>query len=191
MQSIPRDNSRVNSSQLNSSHVNPSQLRPPRAVPSPYGLTALESYALMEMLLTFADREIAAALGQSPRAISGLREMPESASCWCEMLARSVREGETLRARAMQRKKARAVTLRREEKALFGTVDAAGGASESVASPALKRGTWQDMAGWLTLLLIASVLAGMFAAHHHLFSAPHHLLGILPVPNPLFSKGIS
>ena len=191
MQSIPQDNSRVNFSQLHSSHINPSQLNSPRPAPSPYGLTALESYALMEMLLTFADLEIAAVLGQSARAISGLREKPESASCWCEMLARSVREGETLRARAMQRKKARAVTLRREEKAIFGTVDAAGGTPESVASPALKRGNWQDMAGWLMLLLIASVLAGMFAAHHHLFAAYHHLLGIVPVLNQLIPKGIS
>jgi hypothetical protein len=120
-------------------------------------------------LLAFADQLIAETLGQSRAAITALRESPEA---WKEMLARSVREGETLTARAMQRSKARAVTRRQQAKPVFSTQDTGGFACESAPGTRLaadrnKAGDWMDMAGWLTLLLIASVLAGMFAAHHH------------------------
>jgi hypothetical protein len=119
-------------------------------------------------LLAFADQLIAETLGQSRAAITALRESPEA---WKEMLARSVREGETLTARAMQRSKARAVTRRQQAKPVFSTQDTGGFGCESARSAPplshLKGGAWLDIAGWLTLLLIASVLAGMFAAHHH------------------------
>jgi hypothetical protein len=134
-------------------------------------MSALETFALDELLLTFADQLIAETLGQSRAAIMALRESPEKAACWAGLLARSVREGETLTARAMQRRKARAVTRRQQAKPVFSTQDTGGFGCESARSAPplshLKGGAWLDIAGWLTLLLIASVLAGMFAAHHH------------------------
>lgn len=143
--------------------------------------TSLAAAAQEETFLLGRDAQIAAALGLSPPHVTHVRQ-----SClirWELWERRWLQDGPKLLAAAEKRKAAReAARLQRqeEEEAIWGqaaTVEAQAGIyPHERGDEPLWVTHFHDSLGVLFVLIVAGVLAGTFAAHHHLIHLPHLFL---------------